>query len=83
MRLNYDIAKTTNKVTRGEENWYKYCGSVITKMRNEGVPIEYLQDFLIEHLIESLMYNEKIYLLNYLFIDNDACVDQPNQKMYF
>ena len=73
MRNNYDIARTTSKVERGEENWYKFCGVVITKMKNDGINIGVLQDFLIEHIIETLMYNEKIDLLNYLNLDNEKC----------
>ena len=69
MKSNYDIAKSTINVNRGEENWYKYCGIVILKMKNDGISIDDLQNFVIDHLIESLMYNEKIDLLNYLDID--------------
>jgi hypothetical protein len=72
MRANYDLARTTGKVDRGEDNWYKYCGIVILKMRKEGISIDALQDFLIDHIIESLMYREKVDLLNYLHIDNES-----------
>jgi hypothetical protein len=66
---NYDITKTTTKVERGESDWYKYCGIVIKKMKEEGIPIDILQDNLIDHILDSLMYNEKIELLNYLNIN--------------
>ena len=73
MNNNYNTARTTAKVDRGEENWYKFCGVVISKMKNEGISIDVLQDFLIEHIIESLMYDEKIDLLNYFSIDSNKC----------
>lgn len=73
MRQNYDTARTTAKVGRGEENWYKFCGVVISKMKNEGISIDVLQDLLIQHMIESLMYHEKIDLLNYFSIDSNKC----------
>ena len=66
---NYEITKTTTKVTRGEDNWYKYCGIVIYKMHEEGIPINILQDDLIDHMLDSLLENEKIELLNYLNIN--------------
>jgi hypothetical protein len=69
MVKNYDITKSTTKVERGEDNWYKYCGVVILKMKDDGVPIDVLQDNLIDHILDSLMYNEKIELLNYLNIN--------------
>ena len=66
---NYEITKTTTKVTRGEDNWYKYCGIVIYKMHEEGIPINILHDDLIDHMLDSLMDHEKIELLNYLNIN--------------
>jgi hypothetical protein len=66
---NYEITKTTTKVTRGEDNWYKYCGIVIYKMHEEGTPINILHDDLIDHMLDSLMDHEKIELLNYLNIN--------------
>jgi len=80
LRKNYDTARTTAKVERGEENWYKFCGVVISKMKNEGISIDVLQDFLIEHMIESLMYNEKIELLNYFNIDE--CSQDPQNDIF-
>ena len=78
MIVNYDLAMSTNKVSRGEENWYKYCGVVINKLQNEGESIELLEENLIEHMIESLMYNEKIELLNYLNVDCSNSKPNPN-----
>jgi hypothetical protein len=73
MYENYNTARTVTTIDRGEDNWYKYCGLVMLRMRNEGVTIDVLQDLLIQHIIESLMYNEKVDLLNYMNIDNDYC----------
>ena len=68
---------SSGKVTRGDDNWYKHCGFVIKKMAEEYPDIkEYLMSFLYAHMIEQLMFNEKLYLLDYLYsldnIDKDS-----------
>jgi len=73
IKNNYNIARSTSKTSRGEENWYKFCGIVIGKMKQQGISIEVLQDFLIDHMMETLLYNEKVELLNYLHINNELC----------
>ena len=42
-------------------------------MKQQGISIEVLQDFLIDHMMETLLYNEKVELLNYLHINNELC----------
>ena len=73
MKTNYNTAKTTGKIERGEDNWYKYCSVVIRKLIQEQMSVDVLQDFVISHLIESLMYTEKIELLHYLNLSNEKC----------
>ena len=82
MRSNYNVARTSTSVERGEENWYKHCGSVIQKMSSQGIPIDLLHDFLIEHIIESLMYDEKIELLNYLNINSNSCLQEEKMDLF-
>jgi hypothetical protein len=75
MRANYNTAKSSGKIERGEENWYKYCSAVIAKLIQEKMSINILQDFLINHIIETLLYSDKIELLNYLNVTNQTCKD--------
>ena len=78
MFMNYKLALETTKVPRGVSNWYLYCGIVIRKMMKEEdiIPgsdekerLEFLEQFLIEHIVDSLMLEEKIDLLNYFYSD--------------
>ena len=72
-----EYSKGGQKIPRGEKDddaWYKYCGIVMSKMGLEytqnGDPdfkIEYMVDFLIQHIIEVLLFNDKFTLLNYLY----------------
>jgi hypothetical protein len=75
--ISVEYSKGGLKIPRGEkgdDTWYKYCGIVMNKMGIEytqnGDPnfkIEYMVDFLIQHIIEVLLFNDKLTLLNYLY----------------
>jgi hypothetical protein len=81
LKLYFNIAieysKGGLKIPRGEKGddaWYKYCGIVMNKMGLEytqnGDPdfkIDYMIVFLIQHIIELLLFNDKLTLLNYLY----------------
>ena len=71
MKVNYDISKEflkQNKVPRGDDNWYKHCGIVIKKMAKEYPDSKkYLISFLVAHLLELLLFEEKIHVMNYLY----------------
>jgi hypothetical protein len=71
MKANYDTAKEFSKQTkvpRGDSNWYKHCGIVIKKMSKEYPESrKYLIQCLVAHLLELLMFEEKIYVMNYLY----------------
>ena len=75
MKVNYDIAKSffgKKKVDRGDDNWYKHCGVVITKMTKEYPESQkYLLPFLVYHMIELLLFEDKINVMNYVYsLDN-------------
>jgi len=71
MKVNYDITKSylgKKKVERGDDNWYKHCGIVITKMSKEYKESQkYLINFLVAHMIELLLFDDKINLMNYIY----------------
>jgi hypothetical protein len=79
---NYKLSTNTNKVKRGSKDWYEFCGLVIRKMvkekENDIIPsnteegkLEILEQFLIEHIVDSLMMNEKVDLLNYIYTNKN------------
>ena len=78
MLNNYNLVFDTTKVKRGNDNWYELCGLVIQKMEKEENIIsgntdkkrlEKLETCIIEHIVDSLMINEKVNLLNYIYAD--------------
>ena len=69
--LANDFIKTDKSVTTTEKdldnNWYRYCGIVIRKMIKQGTSLDLLLEFLVEHLIDMMPFNEKVEILNYLY----------------
>ena len=75
LNSNFEITRefiASQKVPRGDDNWYKHCGIVIQKLSKENPEMkEYLLDFLTAHMIEQLFFEDKLYLINYLYsLDN-------------
>jgi superfamily II DNA or RNA helicase len=75
LKNKFDLARDYTKPNKSvsstekdaDNNWYRYCGIVIRKMASQGVPLEYLLEFLVEHIVDMLAFNEKVELLNYLY----------------
>jgi hypothetical protein len=75
MKSNLEICRDLSdkgKVPRGDDNWYKHCGIVIKKMKIDYPESEeYLEKMIVAHMIELLLFEEKLELMNYLYsIDN-------------
>ena len=71
MIINYDTSREFTKlprVPRGDDNWYKHCGIVMRKMAKDyPESSKYLIDFLVAHMIEILLFDEKLSVMNYLY----------------
>jgi len=81
MFKNYILALETTKVPRGDDNWYLHCGVLMRKLSQDNDLIQedtvekrliILEQFLIEHIVDTLMMNEKISLMNYLSQQNSV-----------
>jgi hypothetical protein len=80
----------TTKVKKGNKNWYEHCGVIIRKMAKEDklVPaeseqqrLEILEQFLIEHIVDSLMINEKVDILNYIYSNENLEKTLENERI--
>ena len=87
---NYNLTLETTKVQRGNNNWYQHCGVVFRKMvkDNDIIPadsdqerLEILEQFLIEHIVDSLIMNEKVDLLNYIYSDENLERNLTNERL--
>jgi len=56
------------RVERGDDNWYKHCGVVIKKMSKVyNISNQKLIGFVVAHMIESLLYEDKLNIMDYLY----------------
>jgi hypothetical protein len=73
MQVNFDISRDFSKqpkVPRGDDNWYKHCGIVMKKMAKEYPESKndnLLIKFLVAHMIEVLLFDDKLAVMNYLY----------------
>ena len=68
---NFNLTKEyikENKVSRGDDNWYKHCGIVIKKISKDYEDSKkYLLEFLVDHIMDTLLFNDKKLVMNYLY----------------
>jgi superfamily II DNA or RNA helicase len=70
--LTKEFLKPGIKVPRGDDNWYKHCGVAMRKISKEYPDSkEFLLYFLIAHMIELLLFEDKLELLNYIYSLNE------------
>ena len=67
----YDLALSfisEDRVPRGDDNWYKHCGVVMGRLMKEypDITLDELKGYLIDHILDLLVYDDKLQLLNYV-----------------
>jgi superfamily II DNA or RNA helicase len=70
-QAEYDLALSfisQDRVPRGDDNWYKHCGVVMGRLMKEypDITLEELKGYLIDHILDLLLYEDKLQLLNYI-----------------
>ena len=74
------------RVERGDDTWYKHCGVVIKKMSKAlNITNEILIGFVVAHMIETLLYEDKLNVMDYLY-SMDTVVENSVEdyaKKYF
>lgn len=75
IKNNYNITVEflkQQKVPRGDDNWYKHCGIVMKKMSKEYPESKkHLLLFLVSHILELLLFDDKINVMNYIYSLNN------------
>ena len=70
-QAEYDLALSfisQERVPRGDDNWYKHCGVVMGRLMKEypDISLEELKGYVIDHIMDLLLYDDKLQLLNYI-----------------
>jgi hypothetical protein len=77
LEILYNTAKKSGEtINRGDEDWYKLCSVVIESMVNESITDkDILLDFVVQHIIDELIFDDMFLLMNGLAI----IVDETNE----
>jgi superfamily II DNA or RNA helicase len=67
---SFVITTNTGKIERGNKNWYELCGVVVRKMISEGIDKNVLVKCVIEHIIDTLILDDKIELINLMWTNS-------------
>tara|TARA_B100000927_G_scaffold246630_1_gene209643 strand:- start:253 stop:1290 length:1038 start_codon:yes stop_codon:yes gene_type:complete len=71
MKEDYNKALDPQDISRGETDWYRFCAHVIKDLESQGINKDDLIGFLIAHQVDTLMYDDKLSLLNYLYFKDE------------
>ena len=84
MFSNFMLATNTKSIERGNKNWYELCGIIIRKMvESEGMDKNTLIKFVIEHIVDTLMMQERIDLMNYIWANSNFYTILPDANFKF
>ena len=80
---NYNIAK---EVAEHEdldgEGWYKKCGIAMRYLYTKKVPSERLYFYLLSHIVDTLFFEDKLLLLNYLYISDLTPFEKKVKRIF-
>ena len=77
IKTDYENATTEQMLLKGEKDWYKQCNAVMIEMESEGASREILNQLLINHIAEMLIYDDTLLLINYLYEEKDEELEEP------
>jgi len=83
MYADYNLALNSTKVERGNKNWYEHCGIVIRKMISKGIDKNILAMYLIQHIVDILMLNDRIDLMNFIWANKSLSKTITDGKLKY
>ena len=75
MKNNYEKSILDVFIERGEDDWYKIATLVINELSKREINIKLLHDFIIDHIVDMLVFNDKFILLNYLYSKKEKLIE--------
>lgn len=67
LKRNFDNTQSAENVSKGEYNWFKHCANVFDSLELFGVDRKLFSLFVVRHILDMLLLDEKILLLNYFY----------------
>lgn len=84
MKSNFDIAFSSNVIKNGETDWFKNVSAIITHLKNDyNIKHELLQKYVIHHMIDEILFNEKLKFIEYIYTTDKSDIIISTAKKYF
>jgi superfamily II DNA or RNA helicase len=62
---------TTKKLSKGEKNWYRHAGLIVNELKNQyGFSQDNIRDYMIDHIIDMLLFQDKMILIKHFYTNN-------------
>jgi superfamily II DNA or RNA helicase len=84
MYANFVITFTKSSIDRGNKNWYYLSAIVVRNMIKEGIDKNILFKYVIEHIVDTLMLEERVDLMNFIWNDKkyNTIITEPGFKLF-
>jgi hypothetical protein len=82
MKYKMVFSGTRIELASGEKNWYKHANQVIDNIQVEySIPTERVQEYVIYHMLDLMMFDDKIALLKYIYGDRGTPKDDIEARI--
>jgi len=84
MYANFVITFTKSSIDRGNKNWYYLSAIVVRNMIKEGIDKKLLFKYIIEHIVDTLMLEERVDLMNFIWNNKNynTIITEPGFKPF-
>jgi hypothetical protein len=85
MYANFITVFKKSSIDKGNKNWYYLCSSVVRNMIEEGIDKKILFKYVIEHIVDTLMLEERVDLMNFIWNNNknyNTIITEPLFKIF-
>jgi len=72
----------TKKLVKGEKNWYRHAGLIVNILKTEyGFNDESIRKYMLDHILDMLLFADKMILINHLYGDDAPPDMTPVQQL--
>ena len=79
--LLFDVFNT-KKLVKGEKNWYRHAGLIVNVLKSKyGFDDNSVRKYMLDHILDMLLFADKMILINHLYGDNVPTNMTPVQEL--
>jgi superfamily II DNA or RNA helicase len=72
----------TKKLVKGEKNWYRHAGLIVNVLKSKyGFDDNSVRKYMLDHILDMLLFADKMILINHLYSDNVPTNMTPVQEL--